>query len=51
MVEEKKKKKKSLIHFNQFFTRSNDLVEINNERWELELSLAISHFISKYNLA
>ena len=39
------------MHFNQFFTRSNDLAEMNNERWELELSIAISHFNSKYNSA
>lgn len=30
-------------------TASNDLAEINNERRELELSVAISQFISKYN--
>lgn len=46
-----KEEKKSLIHFNQFFTLCNDLAEINNERWELQLSVAISQFVSKYNLA
>lgn len=30
---------------------SNDLAEINNERRELKLSVAISQFISKYNWA
>lgn len=43
--------RKMLIHFNQFFGRSNDLAQINNEKWELECSFAISQFISKYNLA
>lgn len=46
-----KEKKKSKKHFNQFFTLCNDLAEINNERWELELSVAISQLVSKYNLA
>lgn len=40
-----------LIHFNQFFGLSNDLAQINNEKWELECSFAISEIISKYNLA
>lgn len=40
-----------LIHFNQFFGLSNDLAQINNEKWELESSFAISELISKYNLA
>lgn len=42
---------KMLIHFNQFFGLSNDLAPINNEKWELKCSFAISQFISKYNLA
>lgn len=45
------RRKKMLIHFNQFFGLSNYLAQINNEKWELECSFAISEFISKYNLA
>lgn len=46
-----RRRKKMLIHFNQFFGLSNDLAQINNEKWELESSFAISELISKYNLA